>query len=273
MARRLRTIVEINKDIKENDTLYFNFKTHTFRAQVSLGGLIHRCIWTQPNKDPINIFPGRTFESLTDWTETCIQEKLQEYHTRYSAWRRVRHEKSGKTMEEIYKAYTAQKLFNNVNKLSNTEYQTLVTHQHESILKHKEYQEKLQKAIKQWEEWFNGKYPDTEIPVKNIKTPVEPPKQIIKHQGVQPIVLDSPNGTYVVLQRVANTGDKETINKIKGMGLTGFRNIVSDFMKKHTTWTPPSDKDNEPQWYQKNVKDALADPQKAARYVHEFFKN
>ena len=60
-------------------------------------------------------------------------------------------------MEEIYKTYTAQKLFNNVNKLSNTEYQTLVTHQHESILKHKEYEEKLQKAIKQWEEWFNGK--------------------------------------------------------------------------------------------------------------------
>ena len=33
MARRLRTIVEINKDIKENDILYFNFKHILFELK------------------------------------------------------------------------------------------------------------------------------------------------------------------------------------------------------------------------------------------------
>lgn len=271
MARRLKIILDTKKFINEGDYLYFNFKSHTFKAKVGTGGLIYSCLWTQPNIKEQKIFPGRTFESLTDWCETCIQEKLQEYHTRYSAWRRVRHLKSNLPMESIYKKFTENKLMQNVVKLSHNEYQQLLNIKQENILKAKEHIEDLQDKLKEWSDWFKKHHPNEELPV--IINESTPETKLPETEKVQPIVLDSPSGTYVVLQRMQQTNSKETLNKIKNMGVKGFRKYVNTFMEQNKAWTPPATDDNSPDWYQQGVDEALKDPSKVARFIHGFFNN
>ena len=92
--------------------------------------------------------------------------------------------------------------------------------------------------------------------------------------STQPIVLDSPNGTYVVLQRMQKNGNTETLNKIKGMGIKGFREVMKKFMTQHKTWTPPlNNKAIDPEWYKNDVNSALKNPRAVAQFIHEFFKN
>ena len=50
---------------------------HTCSKLKLVRGIIYSCLWTQPNNKEQKIFPGRTFESLTDWCETCIQENYK----------------------------------------------------------------------------------------------------------------------------------------------------------------------------------------------------
>ena len=90
--RRLQQLLQA-RIIFAADVLYFTFKKHVFTGKIAQGGLIWRCTWQKPGEQAIEIFQARnaiqqqpyvrTFESLTDWTETCIQECLDEYHTRY----------------------------------------------------------------------------------------------------------------------------------------------------------------------------------------------
>ena len=136
MARRLLNIIQSGVGLAQNDVIFFTFKKHKFSAYVTSAGLIHNVTWEKPNDHHVvSVFPMRTFESLTDWTETCIQEKLDEYHTRYSAWRRVRHFKTSKPMEELYKEYQRLKLSNpNNKKLNASELQQLNTLSAERIL-------------------------------------------------------------------------------------------------------------------------------------------
>ena len=99
MSRLQRLLQE--RLVNLEDVLYFTFKKHVFTGHVTNGGVIWNCIWQKPGELPQEIFKHsvslgqqlyvRTFESLTDWTETCIQECLDEYHTRYSSWKRGRH--------------------------------------------------------------------------------------------------------------------------------------------------------------------------------------
>ena len=98
--RRLQRLIQA-RIVFTDDVLFFTFKKHIFTGKVAQGGLIWNCTWQKPGELPQDIFKHvtglgqqpyiRTFESLTDWTETCIQECLDEYHTRYSSWKRVRH--------------------------------------------------------------------------------------------------------------------------------------------------------------------------------------
>ena len=102
--RRLQCLLD-SKLIEEDDILEFTFKKHRFRGLVCQGGFIYRSSWVNSSGDTLSIFEGQTFESLTDWTESCIQEKLKEYHTRYSSWKRVRHRMKQCTMEKLFKEY------------------------------------------------------------------------------------------------------------------------------------------------------------------------
>lgn len=77
--------------IRENDEIEFTFKNYTFRAQVVKGGLITNCTLRRPtsNKFESVLQHVSSFSSLTSWTESCLQDELQEYFTRYSSWKRV----------------------------------------------------------------------------------------------------------------------------------------------------------------------------------------
>ena len=80
--------------VRPGDTLYFTFKKHTFHATLEPGGILANC-----TVDGRACFLDRAgFGSLTDWCDTCIQEILEEYATRFSGWKRCKHVATGSTM-------------------------------------------------------------------------------------------------------------------------------------------------------------------------------
>lgn len=80
-----------------NDELTFTFKGHTFTAQVTEGGLLAHCTW---NKNPC-LEEQVSFATLTDWCDTCIQVLVDEYVTRFSSWKRVRHAPTGLSLAQV----------------------------------------------------------------------------------------------------------------------------------------------------------------------------
>lgn len=60
------------------------------------GGILAACEWKQTRSQPAEpCFTDRQgFTSLTDWCDSCIQELANEYVTRFSSWKRVKHEKT-----------------------------------------------------------------------------------------------------------------------------------------------------------------------------------
>lgn len=73
--------------VHANDPVSFRFKGHVFAARISAAGLLSHCTW---NDNPV-LQEKVAFTTLTDWCDTCIQELLNEYVTRFSSWKRVRH--------------------------------------------------------------------------------------------------------------------------------------------------------------------------------------
>lgn len=73
--------------VHANDKVSFHFKGHDFEARISADGLLSHCTW---NTAPV-LQEKVAFGTLTDWCDTCIQELLHEYVTRFSSWKRVRH--------------------------------------------------------------------------------------------------------------------------------------------------------------------------------------
>lgn len=80
-----------------NDEVSFQFKGHTFAAQVTQGGLLSHCTW---NGNAV-LQDKVAFHTLTDWCDTCIQELVDEYVTRFSSWKRVRHSPTGQSLAQI----------------------------------------------------------------------------------------------------------------------------------------------------------------------------
>jgi hypothetical protein len=277
MARRLLNIIQSTVDLLEGDKIFFTFKKHKFTANITNAGLIHNVCWEAPQKPEIKIFLTRTFESLTDWTETCIQEKLDEYHTRYSAWRRVRHMKSGKPMEQLYKDYQRLKLSSaKPNKLSTQEMQQLLTLNAERILYLEKCLESRDETAEKWINWFKETHKGEKLPVETDE-PIEQEKkeeQIIRRQTnvnvpgevVQPMLLNSPSGAYMVIQRLKET-NPGAMQSVKTLGLNGFRDMTNKFSVAQKTWYPPS---NEP-WFNKSMGEINNNPRVIAQMVHEFF--
>lgn len=60
------------------------------------GGILAGCEWKQSRSQPFEpCFTDRQgFTSLTDWCDSCIQELANEYVTRFSSWKRVKHVKT-----------------------------------------------------------------------------------------------------------------------------------------------------------------------------------
>lgn len=78
-----------------DDQVEFTFKKHKFGATISDGALIAQCTW---NGTPIR---QTGFKTLTDWCDTCIQELVNEYVTRFSSWKRVRHVRTQRSFTQL----------------------------------------------------------------------------------------------------------------------------------------------------------------------------
>ena len=89
--------------IKIGDTIEFTFKGNTFRAKILRGGLIGKCQQQSiHDKEPVSVLETTVgFSSLTAWTESCLQDLLEEYYTRYSSWKRVYHRESKRSMSDL----------------------------------------------------------------------------------------------------------------------------------------------------------------------------
>tara|TARA_B100000900_G_scaffold409732_2_gene426193 strand:- start:1383 stop:1874 length:492 start_codon:yes stop_codon:yes gene_type:complete len=86
--------------IKPGDTIHFNFKRHEFTAQLLPGGILANAHWIPARqKQAMPCFMDRAgFDSLTDWCDSCIQELIEEYATRFSGWKRCKHKQTGTPM-------------------------------------------------------------------------------------------------------------------------------------------------------------------------------
>ena len=87
-----------------NDELEFSFKGHKFTAKLVKGGFLSHCTW---NNTPV-LEDKVAFTTLTDWCDTCIQELVDEYVTRFSSWKRVRHTPTGVPLAQIRNKLSAQ---------------------------------------------------------------------------------------------------------------------------------------------------------------------
>jgi hypothetical protein len=81
--------------INKGDAIKFKFKKDSFEAVIADGGFIGRCTM---NGTPVS-FSG--FKTLTDWCDSCIQELVHEYVTRFSSWKRVKHVPTGKSFTQL----------------------------------------------------------------------------------------------------------------------------------------------------------------------------
>lgn len=228
--RRLQCLLE-SKLVKEDDVLEFTFKKHVFRGHICEGGFIYRCSWLNTSGVNMTIFEGQTFESLTDWTESCIQEKLKEYHTRYSSWKRVRHRMKQCTMEKLFKEYQRlPEVYETRPKPS------LLL---EAIAEQKAINYSLNHKLSLWCEWFEKHHPNQTPPVLPEKSPSPIPET--PQQVVQPLVFSSEEGQYVILQRLKNTASPECVKWIREMGQEKFkRRLDSIQTQKSIVWAPPN---------------------------------
>ena len=83
--------------VNSGDDLEFVFKGNRFTAKLLNGGIIGFCTWNGNS-----VFDDRSgFGSLTDWSDTCIQECLNEFVTRFSSWKRIKHAPTGTPMHML----------------------------------------------------------------------------------------------------------------------------------------------------------------------------
>ncbi len=261
--RRLQQLLHA-RIVDINHALYFTFKKHVFTGKIIQGGLISQCTWQKPGEMPHEIFHHntglgqqpyvRTFESLTDWTETCIQECLDEYHTRYSSWKRVRHRPSDKPMEVLFKHLQRRQL--NVNTPAEGNRQILLF---EQIASQKAHIEHLTKHIKEWHAWYKLNFPEKEIPVEPIEDEIQQKKEDSREATAQPFILHSDEGQYLVLHRLNEVAPKECISWLKKIGPESFKNRLNDVKFQFDPMTNGSNEWNP------------VDKETSKRFVHDFF--
>lgn len=253
--RRLQQLLQA-RIVYVDDILYFTFKKHVFTGSVIQGGLIWKCTWQKPGEEPKNVFNNatqieqqpyiRTFESLTDWTETCIQECLDEYHTRYSSWKRVRHKRTEQPMEVLFKHLQKRQITRETDQSKHL----LI---YEQLAGAKNYIECLKNTNREWNTWFENTHSGQKKPVNTPKEPNEPKEE----EQAQPFLLTSDTGQYMVLHRVNEVAPPECISWLKENGQNSFEKILKGVHfepAKHgqDTWSP-------------------VDKETSKRFLHSFF--
>ena len=227
--RRLQQLLQ-SQIVFLNDVLYFTFKKHVFTGKVAKGGLIWKCTWQKPGEDPNPVFANpstieqqrfiRTFESLTDWTETCIQECLDEYHTRYSSWKRVRHQRTDQPMEVLSKHLQKKQL---AKEPSNAKHILL----YEQLASQTHHIETLTNQLQEWSDWYKRTHPQQQLPVDVVQTPAATNDSVTSASAhAQPFVLTSDSGQYMVLHRMNEVAPPECVSWLKQNGPENFQNML-----------------------------------------------
>ena len=261
--RRLQQLLQCRL-VWTDDVLYFTFKKNRFYGSITSGGLVWKCQWQKPGHEPVSIFQKgslldglpyvRTFESLTDWTETCIQECLDEYHTRYSSWKRVRHQRLEQPMETLFKHFQRRSL-PQTNESSVALYEQIAALQH--------HLEQSKSTNKKWKDWFVSTNTNAPLPVVDLDSLVPPAPVETSPVEAQPFVLTSDTGQYVVLHRVNEVAPPECITWLKQHGPDGFKTMLSN-LKQTTVFEPVTE-------CPKTWKPV--DTNTAKQFVHEFFQH
>lgn len=267
--RRLQQLLQA-RIIFTGDVLYFTFKKHIFTGQIAQGGLIWHCTWQKPGENAENIFRSetaihqqpyvRTFESLTDWTETCIQECLDEYHTRYSSWKRVRHQRSDQPMEVLFKHLQRREMAASPSGADSGRNVLL----YEQIAAQQHHIEKLVDVADKWKAWFEQNFPGQPLPVDTTtQAVVEPsvPQSTSAEPTAQPFVLTSDSGQYMVLHRLNEVAPQECVSWLKQNGAESFSQMLQD-IKQPVTFGPANTGTDK--W-------GPVDADTSKRFVHSFF--
>lgn len=267
--RRLEQLLQ-SRIVFTGDILYFTFKKHIFTGQIAQGGLIWHCTWQKPGEQAHDIFQTktnihqqpyvRTFESLTDWTETCIQECLDEYHTRYSSWKRVRHQRSDQPMEVLFKHLQRRQMSSSQNSQDSGRSVLL----YEQIAAQQQHIETLKANNEKWVEWFKKEFPGKSIPIDptDSQAEIQPPRDE-SVPTAQPFVLTSDTGQYMVLHRLHQVAPKECVSWLKDNGSEAFKGLLEG-IKQPVMFEPPSAGTDT--W-------KPVDNETTKRFVHNFFKN
>jgi len=105
MSSQLKRMLEQGV-LQAGDELWFDFKGHRFATRLTRNGALGKCTWRKPgtrnDEDTIPVFENRAaFDSLTCWSDSVIQELLNEFVTRFSAWKRVRHGTSNQPVGKL----------------------------------------------------------------------------------------------------------------------------------------------------------------------------
>lgn len=111
--------------ISVNDSIHFMFKRNKITGRIGHGGHILHTIISTPLEENKTLFT-HTYPSLTAWSEACLREGLQEENTRYASWKRIIHQKSGRTLQNLrsqlnantkMSAASRQDLYSEINRL------------------------------------------------------------------------------------------------------------------------------------------------------------
>jgi hypothetical protein len=169
-------------------------------------------------------------------------------------------------MEQIYKELTLSNFQDQTTKLTTNELIHLDSLNREKLLELEITNKNLENKLSEWEEWFGSKHVGEEAPVQRCAVVSV---EVSSEAAVQPIVLNSPSGTYLVIQRMAETHPEE-LRSLNTLGLNGFRKMAEKFTKENQTWHPPTTSEA---WFTSGVEDIAKDPRMVANAVHTFFKN
>jgi hypothetical protein len=90
--------------VDAGDELYFVFRNNRFTCRLQRGGVLTDCTWRRGHADEEeqHVFSQRGgFSTLTAWADACLHELLDEYISRFSSFKRVRHVPTDITIDEL----------------------------------------------------------------------------------------------------------------------------------------------------------------------------
>lgn len=184
MPKHLSDLIH-NDFIHAGDIIFFTFKKNTFYGTITEHGFIHRTKHKQES-----IFGTNCFDTLTRWTETCLQERLQEYNTRYSAWRRVKHHRTGMSLENIHNKMVQKQLISQRH-IEGARLQQLVRLQQMETCELKTQLQDAHQALDKWHDWWRNHSGNTPPPVMLVSPPAQSPKEDVEEEDVE--VVEAPD--------------------------------------------------------------------------------